>query len=268
MKRTLMLFAIMAICSAMMLSCKNNNNEPTPAEIEAQKVTLADSVLAKIDEIAEQFFVDSEGKLFEFELTETEKLNKPDYLLELSYANNFVTRSQKINALGMYLVDHSVRVLYDMPLDESKALIEKLAIDINLPISNDVMSGERKASEIIKESYNACKEQGDVSLFWQLQTAIILESDYIIANNPELYFGKISEEDLTLYGQRWIDFDTALWTLAPYDEEINQIYQNRSGKTEEEIAAMAEDFATVEKCIETYKADKYHAISDRNALLQ
>jgi len=107
--------------------------EPTPEEIQAQKVALADSVLTQIDAIANQIF-DAGSNSVRFksmELTENVKMIKPDYLLDLSIANQLVTKSQKVNALGIYIVDYSIRTIYDMPLDEAKEVIIKLATEVS-----------------------------------------------------------------------------------------------------------------------------------------
>jgi len=115
-----------------MVSCKNNkksqNQEPTPEEIQAQKVALADSVLVQIDAIYENFQKASEEsfKIGELILTEEESMIKPDYLLEPSFANTLVTKSQKVNALGIYLMDLAARIIYDMPLDETKEVITSI----------------------------------------------------------------------------------------------------------------------------------------------
>jgi len=49
-------------------------------------------------------------------------------------------------------------------------------------------------SEKIKKEYEACRERGDLAYFWQFQYAIMIETGYIIAHNPELFFSKITEE--------------------------------------------------------------------------
>jgi len=146
MKRTLTLIALVAICCAMMVSCKNTKTtEPTPEEIQAQKVALADSVLAEIDAFADEYMLASDNAFFiaDYELTEEEKLVKPDYLLEPSFANTLVTKSQKVNALAFYLADIQVRKLYDMPMEEAKEVIAKLAIELNPDSSEQCNRGVR-----------------------------------------------------------------------------------------------------------------------------
>jgi len=92
----------MAVLAVLTISCKNTKTtEPTPEEIQAQKVALADSVLAQIDEYAEQFSKTRDGYLLNlFALTDEEKIIKPDYLLEPSEVSKFITKTQKVNALA------------------------------------------------------------------------------------------------------------------------------------------------------------------------
>jgi len=194
MKRTFTLFAVMAICFAMMVSCKNKTNEPAPEEIEAQKVALADSVLAEIDSLSEQYFDASTKsfKLKEVELTEDEKLVKPDYLLDPSVADTLITKVQKVNALAIYSVELGIRKMYDMPTEEIKEVLLKLAADVNHPIDVDFLISNATSSEKLKKEYEVCKERGDIAYFWQFEEAVITEIEYVIAQNPELFINKIS----------------------------------------------------------------------------
>jgi len=141
MKRTFQFLAFVAICSAMMVSCKNTKqSEPTLEEIQTQKVALADSVLAKIDAFAGKFIDASEGdfRIVNFELNEEEKMVKPDYLLDPSFANTLVTKSQKVNALAIFLVELTVREIYDMPLEETQEVMAKLAVEIDHPVDVNI----------------------------------------------------------------------------------------------------------------------------------
>jgi len=138
MKRSLTLVALVAICCAMMVSCRHTKNtEPAPEDLQEQKQALADSVLARIDDLVNEYY-DATSKTFSFrnlELTETEKMVKPDYLLDPAVANTLVTRTQKINAIAIYMVEYGVRKGFDMPLDEVEEVTAKLLADIYTPVS-------------------------------------------------------------------------------------------------------------------------------------
>jgi len=269
MKHTLSLIALVAICCAMMVSCKNNkSNDPTPEEIQAQKVALADSVLAEIDAFAEEYMLASKNtfRIPSFELTEEEKMVKPDYLLEPSIASTLVTKSQKVNALAIFLTDVSVRKIYDMPLDETKEVIAKLAIELNHPFIPDY---EMLESEIIKKEYETCRERGDLAYFWQFQNAIVAEVGYVIAQNPELFFRKITEEQNQAFVKRTIEKNMAMRELAKYDEEmagVLEIYNNTKLVSSDEEKAIVYD--SIESSKQYFIANKDKFIAKRNALLQ
>jgi len=273
MKRTLTLFAYVAICCAMMVSCKNaKTTEPTPEEIQQQKQALADSVLAQIDAFVDEFIQASE-KGFHFdnlELTEEEKKVKPDYLLEPSFASTLVTKSQKVNALAIYIVDCAVRKIYGMPLYETKEVIAKLAIELNHANDDDFITDyEMPESEIIKKEYEICKDRGDLAYFWQFHYAFVSEMSYIVSNNPELFFSKITEEQWQAFISRFMTVVRGVEKVASYDDEMSQLWKfrnkyNPSGSDEQakcvnQTKESAKQFRIVNK-------DKY--IARRNALLQ
>jgi len=272
MKRTLSLITLVIICCAMMVSCKSaKSNEPTPEEIEAQKVALADSVLAKIDAIAEQMF-DNNSKTFRIKtmvLTEKEKTIKPAYLLDLSVADKCVTKSQKINALAMYIVDYSVRVIYDMPLEEAKAVIIKLAAEVSNSFDVEAYMNENTLSGKLKRVYEKCKENGELTFFWQYCYATAIESGYVIANNPELFYNKITEEQWQNYIAGYVCITNAVNELAKDDEEISQIMEFVNNN---KIVVSAEERSQVHQSIESSKqfriANKDKYIARRNAMLQ
>jgi len=273
MKRTFTLIACVAICCAMMASCKNAKTaEPTPEEIQAQKVALADSVLAEIDAFANEFFLASE-KDFNFaklELTEEEKMLKPDYLLDPSFANTLVTKSQKVNALAFYIIDCFVRKVYDMPLDEIKEAITKLTAELNHPLDVNVsFDFEMPVSEKVKNTYEECRERGELDYYWQFENAIMVETGYIIAQNPELFFSKITEEQWQGFMSRSKFKNEALAKLSQYDEEIAAIMAIRA---KYRAASSYDDFkesnATIESAKQFRIANRDKFIARRNALLQ
>jgi len=256
----------------MMASCKNNKTtEPTPEEIQAQKVALADSVLAQIDAFASEYITSYENgvRLHTFELTETEKLIKPDYLLDPKAANTFATKSQKVNALAIYIVDYGVRKIYEMPLEEAKEAIAKLAVDVNFPFDTDQYEANAPLSERIKAEYKECKERGDLAYFWQFENAIIKETYYIIVQNPELFFNKITEEQWQEYIKATNKKNAAMRELAKYDEEMADVLEifnrYRVPSSDEDKARVTASFET---CKQHIIADKDKFIANRNVLLQ
>jgi len=272
MKHTLTLVAILAICSAMTMSCKNTKTtQPTPEEIQQQKQALADSVLADIDAAAEQLF-DASSKSFRLssiELTDEEKMIKPDYLLDPSVAGTLVTKSQKVNALVFYSVEQIIRKLYDMPCDEVKEVIAKLAAEVNFPTDIEFVTGEAPVSEKMRTLYEACKESGDPGLFWKFEYAFCQELNFLIVNNPDLFFKFISEEQWQAYVIRKQSRRAALNELALYDEELAQFKEFRENiRTSASDEERDEKNKTRESAKQYYISHKDKYIAKRSALLQ
>jgi len=271
MKRTLLFLALIAISSAMMISCKNAKNvEPTPEEIQAQKTALADTVLAQIDALVDKY-IDAANQSFKiqyFELTEKEKLTKPDYLLEPSYANNLVSKSQKITALAYYSVDRLVRVIYEMPTNEIDEVMAKLIAELNHPWG-EYKKKDVPVSEMMKKAYQTCKENGDMAYFWQFQNAIIAETGYIFAQNPDMFFDKITDEQWHAYINRLKAKGAAAKKLAKFDPEMAVLYdlilQLGVRPSDEEKDAV---FSSCEAAKNFVKANYEKYSVRRNALLQ
>jgi len=272
MKRTLFIFTIVAVASAMTISCGNNKqSEPSQEEIQALKNALSDSVLTAIDEIAEQYF-DARSNSFIFRslnISDDEKLVLPDYLMDLSVVSTLVTREQKVNALGILISDIGVRMLYGMPTEETQEAIAKLCAETNLAIDSKPTEYQLNVSEKIKETYSECKDRNDISSFWRFQSAAILEISYILAQNPEFYFSKISEEQFQAYVRQTKLRREALELLSKYDQEMAEVYQLYiKSKPFASDKDMANINASKEANIQYRKANKESIIARRNALLQ
>jgi len=271
MKRTLTLFACVAICCAMMASCKNNKTaEPTPEEIQAKKVALADSVLAKIDEFEAKLYI-TNGEKFTFrsrELTEQEKAVKPDYLYDPSEVNNLVTKFQKINAVGILKIDMGVRYLYDMPVEETKEAITRLALEINLPIEWSESADQQDYSEIVRDLYTSCKENNELSTFWQYVYAMGVEVRYILVQNPDLFFSKISEKEWQNFTENMSLIREAIIELAPYDSEVAKLCEFREKYKVFDANTHNQALSTLQSAKEFYSVNKDKYVARRNALLQ
>jgi len=227
MKKSYILIALAMVVALTMVSCKNNKKvkEPSQEEVQEMKQALADSVLAYIDTCAEKL-CDANSKSFRIktmELTEKEKMVKPDYLLDPSVANTLVTKKQKVNALAIYSIELLVRKIYDMPQEETKEVIAKLAVEVNHPTDVDFFMSDIPTSEKFKREYEICKERGDVAYFWQFQYALLVETGYLLVQNPELFFSKISEEQLFEYGNIAQVIYDAIDELSEYDEEMAEL---------------------------------------------
>jgi len=273
MKKTYILIALAIVAALSIVSCKNNKKakEPTQEEVQEMKQALADSVLAQIDALASEYITAYENgvRLRAFELTGTEKLVKPDFLLDPKEASTFVTKSQKVNALAFYIVDYGVRMIYGMPLEEAKEAIVKLAVDVNFPFDTDQYEANAPLSERIKAEYEECKERGELAYFWQFQYAIIAETDYIISHNVDLFFSQITEDQWLSFYQNLEADRAAIEILAEYDADmsafkdfIDKTRVTSSDKEKEDI------LTSIETSKQFFAANREKQYAIRNALLQ
>jgi len=269
------LFATAILAVLLMFSCKNNSKKSSGrknlTEVQTQKQEVADSVLKLIDEFEAEFLKLSDDgmKLPElFVLTDAEKAIKPDYLLDPAQANLLVTRLQKINALAYYTVECGVRESYDMPLEEVKEAMTKLSAEVNFAIDMDHLKSNVSESEKIGRIYESCKENDDLTSFWQFQCALIFHTDYIIASNPDLYIPKISEEGLKQFNLRLEYVNDAATALAPYDSDMASLLKEIK---EWDLLASESDwdeaFATESTTAQFYIANKQAIVERRNRML-
>jgi len=272
MKRILLLLAFVAIYAAMTVSCRNTNTaEPNQEEIQQQKQILADSLLADMDVLVDQYCDASLNafRLQAMELTDAEKMVKPDYLLDPSLAGTFVTNTQKFNALVIYIIEDGIRKIYDMPRNDVQEAIAKLAAGLNYPFDAEFSVSDLPVSKKTKARYDAFKERGDLASFWRFEVVLIAEIDYVIANNPDLFFSKISEEQWQQYYLRKTTRLQALEKLEKYDEESALLLEFRN---KYRISSSDQERETVnqskESAMQFRVANKDKFIAKRNALLQ
>jgi len=274
MKTNYILIALAMIAALTMVSCKNNkkaqNQEPTQEEVQEMKQALADSVLTYIDALVEEFAAAADNGIYysNIELTEAERIVKPDYLLDPSFANTLVTKTQKINAIAIYVVELGVRSLYDMPLNESKEAIAKLSAEVYNPFDIDKCETDTPLSQRIMIEYKKCIEHGNPASFWQFQYAILIESTYVIANNIDLFFDRITEEQWISTSNKRSIIRNVISRLAEYDEDmalLNSFINSTLVGSDEERDKV---YASKEYAKQFYSHTKDKYIARRNALLQ
>lgn len=273
MRKSYIFIALVMVAILSTVSCKNRNSnqEPTTEDVQEQKVALSDTVLAKIDSLAINYFDAKDGAftIFNRVLTDANVMEKPDYLLDPSVANTLVTGSQKINAMAIYCIDYAVRKVYEMPVEETKEAIAKLSLDLGHFISTDEYDSGEPISSLISKAYQRHKEDGILNSFWQLEYAMLAEMDYVIASAPGLFFFKISDEQWVNTAKAWGELLAAIAELAQYDEEMAALLE---GYNEMNIITSEEDivkFSSSKASAKQFYIDNYDKIAARrNALLQ
>ncbi len=254
-------------CIFLISSCKNTKSfVQVPEEIQDQVIALADSILLQLDAKAETFQQASQNFIIipELQPSEVEKKVKIDYLLDPSLADTFVTKSQKIKALAIYVLEKAVREIYDMPTDEVKEVILKLAVDIDYNVNEDTFNGDEPLIDKIKREYDYCRENGKLNDFWLFQDAILCEFDYLLANNTELFFREIDEEKFYAWRTEWKSLYEALSILSEYDSQIADLYAIYT----DEYESYKQCFETIESTKAFYQEHKNYFIEERQELLK
>lgn len=221
----------------IMMSCKGNGSakkgqSASEADtVEQVRIELEAEVMAQIDSLAELFsagrsFMDF--KSFKLNLTEEEKMIKPDYLLDPSVADTLVTKNQKIGAMAILVMEHLIRNSYDMPVQESEEAISRLAASLNFPVLGDKSYDTLTTAERIRRTYEISKENGILNDFWAFESATQAALFYLISQDTELFANKCSDERLAGILTRANACAKALNAYAPYDKDIADRISNRN----------------------------------------
>jgi len=228
MKSTLILAGIAILSALTISSCRNVKTQnvvgPTDADIDAMESILADSVLTIIDEYALKY-KENYGNTLDVLLSEKEKMVRPDYLLNLDKLNTAITREQKINALGMLAVDNAVRKAYGIPTDDLQEICARFLVDVNHPVVSDAIDVFENITpgEGISMVYDICKENNEVEYFWQLENAVIKSVQYVISQDPDLYFSKISQASWNSFMNRVDLTRQVALEISKYDSDFKDI---------------------------------------------
>ena len=228
MKKYSLLIAL-AMVAVITVSCKNKNTKSTESiganeeMAESASVILTDELLAVLDENGESLLHDLNmfnvaGHIAD-QLTEKEKLVKPDYLFDPSEVNNLVKRSQKITALGYLICERPIRIAYGMPLKETDEAIGRLMVELNYSISVNKIE-DTPIYDVVKEEYEDYKERGELPFFWQFNFSIVNDALFLISRNSDIFFRNITEDQYKSFINRFISCLKAVSELAKYDPEI------------------------------------------------
>jgi len=217
--------------------------------------------IAELDEIAGRY-VDAATRISPFEaisMTDEEKMAKPDFLLDISAVDTLASDEQKINSLGFLLADYGVRTLFEMPTEEYRDVIKDLAREADYTVREYVARRrDYVLSDIFREHYEEYKVGYGVAVFWMIQSALLNETAYIIASDPDLFLNRISDEQadafLTLLKCR----DESLTILGRRNDYMKSILSSTRLPMDDTIEKSKDYFITCRDSI----------ISVRNSMLK
>jgi len=138
------------------------------------------------------------------ELTEKEKMVKPDYLFDLSSTNELVDLSQKYRAVAILGIDQVIAEKYDMSTAGFKASIAKLVLEIDDPafskFAQTVWEEHGPVNEAISELVDGEYEADRAKFFWEFIAAGLVEQTYVLTENMDKFmpmFDDQSASDVT-----------------------------------------------------------------------
>ncbi len=188
------------------------------------KTQIADSILEAVDSLAQQYAADiKDGSLAIGNiLTDREKVRKPKYLFNPADADRLITRHQKTAALAFLITERPMRIAYGMPVDEADRAIARLLSDLNYPLDIDGMK-ELSISENTRRVYEMCREKNQVQYFWEVQTDAMINVSYLIASNPDIYYTRLTDEQIRKHTAAFDGMMEALERIAVDDRKMQRV---------------------------------------------
>lgn len=230
MKKATLITVLALVALNAATSCRNGKStmkQTKQAEQEilaAYRADIADSVLEAVDSLAQQYIANiQDGSLaIENLLTERESLVKPKYLFNPADADRLITRRQKTAALAFLITERPMRIAYGMPVDEADRAIARLLSDLNYPLDIDVMK-ELSISENTRRVYEMCREKNQVQYFWEVQTDAMINVSYLIASNPDIYYTRLTDEQVMKHTSAFDGMMEALERIAVDDRKMQRV---------------------------------------------
>jgi len=229
----LLAFAILVLPSC---KCTSNNTsksaEGQNSEINEKERMVTEELKVNLQSLVEStkqmkpaiIFKNVNGSL---QLSDKEKMVKPDYFVDPASVNALVTLSQKYRAAAMLTVDKAVAKLYDMPVDEIEAAQAKIAVDVNdaalKEFSEDIYSG-KDHGEVISKFCEAEFDSERSNLCWEAVAAGLVEQIFILTRNMDKFLPMFDDQaaaDVTYNFVCVHDGITKMMEFYPEMESLN-----------------------------------------------
>lgn len=211
-----------ALFALISFACSGFNSQAPQTKTE-QRLTA--KLVEKLDSLAATFksldaFTilekDSKGGI---KLSDKEKKVKPNYLLNPSIAEELTTLQQKYYGMAMLLCDAQVALRYDMPVNDYKEYIAKLAISANIDNIPDPLD---------IHAINTNMDTRQATLYWSYCAAFCVEFTYILTQNIEKFIVFFDDKSAAQVSKRLNLVEDAVSALMPYEpamRELNHILE-------------------------------------------
>ncbi|MDO4949390.1 MAG: hypothetical protein Q4E55_04390 [Bacteroidales bacterium] len=193
--------------------------------IEALKVNVQELIAsAKKIKLSSFATASKEGKI---QLSDKEKMVKPNYLLSPSVAADALTLSQKYRTVAMLLTDKSVAKMYDMPTNEYDVAINKLMVDINDNALTslkdvdvyDVNAVQAAFAAVVDAEYEA----GRANNLWEGIAVSTVEKLFVITRNVDKFMPMFTDESAADITYRFVLVHDGIQELVNNNEEMKSL---------------------------------------------
>lgn len=238
-------YHVILVAAALMVvapSCKNQNKkakaqEETAAAMDETQVSNAEKLLAEDLAINMEKLLESvkqtKGVLpcvkqgtSNVQLTDKEKMVKPDYLFDPAEIDNLQTLVQKYRVFSILAVDKEIARLYDMPVDGYDAAMAKLSADINDPALKayieKVNAGE-PAEELLNEFMTKSYKEGRANLYWEAVSAMLVETVYVASRNINKFIGIFDDQSASDVTYNFICVHEGINSLIQFHPEMESL---------------------------------------------
>ena len=228
---------ILACAIIAVPSCKNQGKKKAAKAEEAatEQVSQAEQYVTEELKINFETLLESVKKMKKapflksgntIELTDKEKMVKPDFLIDPEKANGLVTLTQKYRVAAMLSADKIIAKLYDMPQDAYNAAIKKLIVDINDPAVKSYAESYETAedetallSQLMNDEYDA----GRANYFWELSSAYLVEELYICTQNLDKFMPMFDDESASEVTYNFVCVHEGIKQLTEFYPEMNSL---------------------------------------------
>lgn len=252
--------AIVVSILALFSSCGKQQQTTTTPDKEA----LEQTVIAQLDSLAHRLCEISGNaemrKLLDadsIQLTAEQQLVKPEYLLEKEDLEELVDLSEKYRARGIVLADANLRELYQMNGDEGyQAAVKKMELELNDALLDEFVKEGADACfklETYQRFYNQMKEAGRLVYFYDMASAMCVETLYLISCNPALYEGRLTDEAAAAISENIQTIHQSVSLLAPnyphmhrlfvHNDLLSQIHATKAAELIPQLLSLREKIA-------------------------
>lgn len=223
--------AILVAVLTLLTSCgKQQQTTATP-----DKEALEETVVAQLDSLAHRLceitgnaemrkLLDADS----IQLTAEQQLVKPDYLLEKEDLDELVELSEKYRARGIVLADANLRELYQMNGDEGyQAAVKKMELELNDALLDEFVKEGADACfklETYQRFYDQMKDAGRLVYFYDMASAMCVETLYLISCNPALYEGRLTDEAAAAISENIQTIHQSVSLLAPSYPHMHRLF--------------------------------------------